>query len=393
MRPRRVRLAVAVLIPILMMSLSGCWDSHELDMLFITTAVALDKADDPAQMDIAVQISKTQAKSSDPKQADSSDESMILLKTTKNTMLEGMMEFNRSSSRTLLLQHNQVLVIGSELAKQGIERRIDVFLRERSTRMEVLVIIAEDRAEDVIAANVEQEKLSGMFLSRMMQNLSTVSPYYKVRMLDFASRLLDKTTAPVAPLVAVAEKDGKQEILVTGMAIFKKDKMIGRLDNNEMFGYVWAMGGVEQCEVVADSDLGRAVFQILKMDCKKHLELRQDGGVRATLSVDATLNIGELQGFDQISPDELMPYLIELAQKEIQDRITATFEIVRALNADIYGFGTLIYGKYPKEWRSMKTQWDEIFPDIQFDVQAKVNIPATGQIVNSLGMEEKAVEN
>jgi spore germination protein KC len=373
--------------------LSGCWDSRELDMLFITTGVALDKADDPAQMDITFQISKTQSGSSDPKQAGSQGESMILLGTTKNTMLEAMMEFNRSSSRTLMLQHNQVLVMGSALAEQGIERWIDVSLRERSTRMEVLVIVADGRAEDVISAKLEQEDLSGMFLSRMIQSLSVISPFYKVRMLDFVSRLLDKTTAPVAPFVTVVEKDDKQEILMIGMAVFKEDKMIGRLDNDETTGYVWTMGAVEQCEVVADTDLGRAIYQIIKMDCKKNLELRMDGGIKASLSVDATLNVGELQGFEKLAKDDLMPYLIELAQLEIQQSITDTFETVRTLNADIYGFGILVYGKYPNEWRSMKTRWDEIFHDIQLDVQVKVRIPATGQIVNPLGIEEENRED
>jgi spore germination protein KC len=393
MTARKKYSALLLLTAVLAALLSGCWDNHELDTLFIVTGVALDAAGDSDQTDITLQVSKTQPKSGDSGQPGPQDDAMLLLKSTRHTLLEAMMAFNRSSSRTLLLQHNQVLVMGARLAEQGVWNHMDVFLRERSTRMEVLMIIAENRAEEVVSAKLGQEKLSGIYLSRMVQNLSNVSPYYKVRMLDFASRLLDKSTAPVAPLISVVEEDGGQEIRMLGMAVFKGDRMIGRLSNDETSGYVWAMGPVEQCEVVAGTDAGRAVFQIMRMDCDREAELREDGGVRVTLRVNAVLNVGELQGFEGIKTDELLPYLSGLAQDGIRSRIMDTFEIARGLNADIYEFGALIHGKYPREWKSMKAEWDAIFPEIVFDVQVNARISATGQIINSLGMEAEKGEN
>jgi spore germination protein KC len=82
-----------------------------------------------------------------------------------------------------------------------------------------------------------------------------------------------------------------------------------------------------------------------------------------------------------------MPYLVDLAQSEIRRKITDTFETTQTLNADIYGIGTSVHREYPKEWKELKNRWNELFPDIELDVQVKVHIPATGQIVKSLEME------
>jgi spore germination protein KC len=186
----------------------------------------------------------------------------------------------------------------------------------------------------------------------------------------------------------VVEEDNKQEIKLAGFAVFNEQgKMIGRLSNDEMLGYIWAMGGVEKCGVVADCDSGRAVFNIVKLDSTREMALRQDGGVQVTLSVDATLNIGELRGFDGMTSEELMPYLVELAQNEIQQKIIDTFKAAQALSADIYGFGASAHREYPKEWRYMEDMWNKLFPDIELDVQVKVQLPMTGQIVESLEME------
>jgi spore germination protein KC len=386
MTARKRRLAISLTLAAAL-TLSGCWDRRELDTLFITTGIALDAADEAGRMDITLQVSKTQARTGDSGRSGSQDETMLLFKTDGHSLLEAMMAFSRNSSRTLLLQHNQVLVMGAALAEQGIGSRIDIFLRERSTRMEVPVIIAENRAADVLSAKLEQERLSGMYLSRMIQNLASVSPYYQVRMLDFASRLLDETTAPVAPLVSVAGEEDRQEIRMAGLAVFKGDKLAGRLSNDETLGYIWAMGSVDRCEVVSDTDEGRAVFQIIRMDCDRALTLREDGGVRAKLSVSATLNVGELQGFEDIEAEALLPLLAGLAQAEIRKRITDTFEIARRLDADIYAFGTSVQGKYPKAWKRIKPEWDSVFSDIEFTVQAEARIPSTGQILDSLRME------
>ena len=143
----------------------------------------------------------------------------------------------------------------------------------------------------------------------------------------------------------------------------------------------------------AGSSLGKAVFHIIKLDCKREITLRSDEGVRVELSVNATLNLGELSGFTGLSSDELLLYLVRLAEEEIQRKITDSFETVRGLNADIYGFGTSVHRKYPKEWMTMKGRWDAIFPDIEFSVKARVNIPGTGQIIQSLEMEDDKHED
>ncbi|MEN6307265.1 MAG: hypothetical protein ABFD91_05860, partial [Anaerohalosphaeraceae bacterium] len=77
------------------MLLSSCWDNQELDTLFIVTGVALDKADDPEQLDITLQIGKTKSNTSGSGESNSQQDSTILLKTTAYTMMEGLMEFNR----------------------------------------------------------------------------------------------------------------------------------------------------------------------------------------------------------------------------------------------------------------------------------------------------------
>ncbi len=391
MKKLRIKVAaIALLLPAFMILFTGCWDSHEMDALFIVTGVAFDKAKDPEELDITLQIGKAKSSASTSGKSGSQSSSAILLKTTCDTMLEGMIELDMQSSRRLYLPHNQVLLLGEDMAKQGVKDRIDMFLRDQKIRMELPVLVTDGRAEKVLSAKLDQEVNTGWYLASVIQELYSMSPYYKVRMLDFISRLQDGTSSTVAPIATLDEKGMKKEIKITDLAVFKKDKLAGRLDFDQTMGYLWAMGKVGRGNIITQNDSGRAVFDIFELDTTRNVAIKPDGGVRVTLSVNTKIGIGELRGFDLISTEALIPYLVELAQNQVRTQIMDTFEIAKELNTDIYSFGVSVHRTHPKEWREMKGRWDEVFPEIELDVTVKATLHATGQVVKSLQME---VEN
>jgi spore germination protein KC len=374
----------------LSMLLTGCWDSREIDALFILTGIAVDAADNPDQVAVTLQIA-------DIKQGESGSggggntggsDATILLSAVSDTISGCINEINRDSDHKLLFQHNQIRLFGIDLAEKGIEEHLDLFLRDQQARLEVPLVVVDGRAEEALSASLAQEPVSGIFLGGMFEDLSEVSSEYRVRLIDFIHMLLDEGTAPVLPIIKVTGKGNKQEIKLTGMAVFKGERMIGRLSNDETLGYIWSFGDVKECNFEVTDASSKAVLHIAHLDCEREVTLRQDGGVSVALTVNAVVGIGELSGFRGMKPPELLKHLEKMAEEEIKKKITTCFSAAQSLNADIFGYCTTVYQKYPQQWNSMKDQWDTIFPNIDLSVQAKVRIPGTGQIVQSLEMEE-----
>ena len=385
--------ALSILISLLA-GFSGCWDSKEIDTIQIVTGVGLDKSEDDKNVDLSIQIGKTSPSAPGAKESNGSEESKIVLEATKQTVLEGVAELNLNSSRSLIFHHNQVLLISSDLAKEGITEYLDVFLRDREARLEVLIIIVDGKAKEILQADFEQEKVSGIFLRRTIRLLSKVTPEYSVRMIDFTSRLREDSIAPVATLVKMEENDDKQSLSVEGMAVFDGDgKMISIIDSDEMRGYVWVMGKVEQGRVAVECDYGRVAFQIISMDCKRKVRLDEKGQVKVSFTVDATLNIGELRGFESLTQTELISHIKEESEGEIEDTIKGTFQSMQDIGADIYGIGLDLKRYQPKQWDKLKDNWEAYFSAAELEIDVNVKIPGTGQIKNSLEMEDKEIES
>lgn len=387
---------VVLLLSTLTIALTGCWDNNELDKLFILTGVAIDVSDNLDQISVTAQVANIKRGESGSgedgsgQSGSSGDDSAIVMKTTGNSLMDCLMEMNRDSNRNLLFQHNQIRLYGIELAQQGITKHLDMIMRDQKARLEVPLAIVDGRGEDALTAKLSQAPISGIYLGDMFEELSEMSVKYRVRLIDFIHNLLDAAAAPVVPIIKVMKGEGgKQEIKLDGMAVFHGGKMIGRLSNEETLGYILSFGDVRKSTIDVSDGPDKAVLHIAKLDCKREVTLREDGGVQVSLTINSTAETGEIYGFKEIVPQELLKHLENLAQEEIKKEITNCFMTAQNLNADIFGFCNMVYKKYPKQWEEMKDRWDEVFSDIDLNIQVKVRIYGTGQIVQSLEMEEE----
>lgn len=383
-----------LLIPALLVMLSllaGCGNSYELNEMFLITGIALDKSDQDGLVDVAMQAALTGGEGSNTGESGEGSGSgggSLVLKGTQHTVAGAIQAVNNSSSRKVFIHHNQAILLGEQLAREGFEKHIDLFLRDTESRMEVPVLVIEDRAVKALEVELDQDKISAMFISHLLDGLGDTSRFFEVRMLDVVSMLLDETSSPVLPKLSVIDTDETKALHFSGMAVFKHDKYIADLVDDEVLGYIWAMGDVKNSAMLATCDLGLAAFSITALDCKRTVTLDEGGGVSVAFDIHADLTLRDLVGFDDLSTEELMPHLKRISQDEILNTVVKTFEIARGLNADIYEFGSDIHRKYPARWRDMKDNWDEIFPSIALTARVTTNVRSTGKVTQSIGMKE-----
>ncbi len=392
MMPARLKRMAAVLLTLCVSTvfLTGCWDSKTIEDQLILTGISMDVSDKPNQINVTAQGANIkQGEAGSGEGGSGGNNESIVMKATGNSLMACLTELERDSSQKLLFPHNQIRLFGIKLAEQGIQKHLDLIMRDQKARFEVPLAIVDGRGEEALTAKLSEMPISGIFLGRLFEAQAQISVQYRVRLIDFVQRLLDDAAAPIVPIIKVTGEVDKQEIKMAGMAVFHGDKMVGRLTNEEAVGYILSFGDVKKCNIGVSDGTDMAGLHIATLDCKREVTLRQDGGVRVSLTINSVANVSELHGFEEMKPPELLKYLKNLAQEEIKNKITDCVSAAQALDADIFGFGTMVYKQYPKQWSEMKDRWSEVFSDIDLSIQVKVRIPETGQIVQSLEMEEK----
>ncbi len=377
-------------------TVTGCWDSRELDTLFIVTGVGLDASQNQDELDVNVQIVRIAdgGQSSGGMQGgggagkSGGNSNVILLEASGKSVLSALSTLRHESTRILFLHHNQMIVFGKEQAQSGIEQHIDMFMRDEETRMETLVFVADGEAKEVLAADLDQDKLSGVAAARIMRQYGTISSYLNVNMMKLVSAFLQKTTAPIIPIIAVKKEENQTKLLISKMAVFKEDKMVGELDWDEITGFLWAKGDINEGILEMSLDQGTASLNILQAKSTMEPVLQSDGRIGVIMNIDSAVDIEELNGFGDLKLEDVYTLLIQEATKKIEQRVYTTFDKTKLLNTDIYGFGGAFHIKYPKLWNNIQQQWNELYPQMQLVLSVNVKLTGTGKTGMSLEMEE-----
>ncbi len=381
----RMRRAVSWLIfLVFILTLTGCWDARELDMLSIVAGVGIDASDQQGKYNFSFELGKAQKSRSQGKDS-TQNAPYLLVSATSKTMLLALQEFRFKNSRELFLHPNEVIIFGEDLARQGIAPIMDMLMRDHESRLEVWVFVADGTASGILSADTKQEPIPATAIERLMENASGISKFYGTKLIQMISRLADKGTSTIIPIIKTVNEPDSTALALSGNAVFNNDKMVGKLNEDETLGYVMAMGDVEDGNMEVPMPEGTAIMEITSLTSNARPVL-ENGRIIIELNVDAQLAIGELQGFKNKKMDELMPQLEKAAAVEIVNTISNTFVKTQALKTDIYGYGILIYKYYPKEWEKMKDDWDHIYAGIELQLKVKTQLSNTGLIVDSLEM-------
>lgn len=363
--------------------LTGCWDSRELNEIFVVTGLAVDMAEND-KTEITVQVGKTQTSSS------SSTQGQLVplnLSSIGSTVLEAFYTINKNSSRYMLVEHNQVLLVGQEVAERSLQDILDVFIRVQEARIETPVAVIEGKAKDILTTKFEDEQLSSLHISKEIRGLSTISKELNIRIIDLMHRILSENGhEAILPIFKIVEVNEKPNIVYSGVAVFKFGKMVGRMSIEEGQGYGLARNLVSNFILSLQTEEGKFGIRIQKSQIKTFVEKLDNDEIKLNLKANYAFEVEELVGYENYSPENLVEILNQQVREKVLTLIMNAFAKTQELNCDIYGFGEKVWQKYPKLWE--RINWNEVYSGLTLNTEIKVNINSLGDILQNLEMEE-----
>jgi Ger(x)C family germination protein len=383
----------------IMACLTGCFDRRELDTLGIVMGVAMDKAESEGDTELTVQIVNVAGASSEKKgksgggggagggggeAGGTASKPFLNVSATGTNMNYVVHEMQHKMSRRIYMAHSQIIVIGEELAKNGVRDNLDFFARAPEARMTTNVFIAKGKAKDVLNITPEFEKMPSTELLKMLKDQKLTSHTPIVTEFDFVSNIITKTTSAVAPLVSIIEDGGKERLDVKGSAVFKESRMVGELNETETRGMLYVQEKVKTGVFLADIKGETATVEIRRAQCRVTPVLYTDGTAEFNITADVTVGLGDQSGTFNLSNPDNVVLMLNAASAIIKGEIKSAVDKSKELDADVFGFGEYIHRKYPDQWQDMKTKWDELYRSIRANITVNVRADGSGRTVRPL---------
>ena len=360
---------------LLLLSLSGCWNRREIDTISILMGMGIDKAEGANRLQLTAQVIKPSQMKKDGGSRDK--EAFLTVKSTGDTVFDALRNFTKETTRKIYLPHSQILIFGEEIAVEGVQKYTDFFIRDHEPRLRTNVLVAKGRAEDILAVKSKLEEIPAAGISDLLNAQSATSEAMKISLKRFINCLISDMTSPTAPIVEISGSGEEKFLNISGMALFKNDKLVGEMIGSEARGLLWIMNEVESGIIVVECPLEECYLSLeIIRSTSKIIPQFRDGKISVKVEIKEEGHIGD----QECVFDLTMPIISDIEQRKaavIRNEVMAAVRKAQDLGTDVFGFGEAVHRKYPRQWKEMKKKWDYIYPELEVEVivNAKVRRP------------------
>ncbi len=359
---------------IIVLFLSGC-SSVQIHERLMIQGLGIDKEND--HYIITAQVFPTYAS------IEEEGEGVELIISQGKSVFDAIQNMSEQTGKKPLYAQNLIVVIGKDLALQGIDNVMDFFVRYHESRPSVKLVISKTSAKDILSFKQDSKTIIAQDIVSLAESKKITSNVLSSDILDFISSLQSEISDPSTVCVDIKDFQGKSVITTDGQAVFNKDKLIGFLNKDETLGALIIGGGVSNItDVINIEDLGSVTYTLEKSFSDINSEII-DGKNQFDIMIKTDADLFEM---DRNISNNLNQDILEIIKSSIEHRITylcksAINKSVFDYHSDIFSFGRIVSKQntdYYKHLYGNGNLKEEIL-NTNYNIKTHVNIKGTGQ--------------
>ncbi len=350
--------------------LTGCSDMRILEETGFIQSVSYDSAPDGnIHYAISVPISNPDIQATSLR---------IFLETDAISSKAARINLSRETNLQLASGQLRAVLIGLPLAKSGPWPHMDTLFRDPTISEKTKIIVVNGRAASLLSKNYASHPRTGKYIDHLIEKETKSQTIPESTIYSFVRDYYDDGIEPVAPII----KDKGDTISIDGLALFKKDKYIGKIIPDNMLYFSFLLGDLREGEIAIDltnqTEESKTVM-INSLVSKREVEVdrnsRDDFSVTIRVKVLATVSeyIGDLNLIDPSDASKLEEDLTAI----FNQRCHQIIDMLQEKNTDSLGIGKFVRNSMPyRDWKNM--DWYGVYPTMNIKCVMKVEIKDHG---------------
>lgn len=369
---------VALLIVFLLI-LTGCWDMKDIEQRSIVLGVGIDSAPEaPEKYRMTVElpiIGGTGASAAGGEGGggeSGGNGASVVTSTLGNNVGDLFTQFEKRFWRRMFTGHIKVLVLGEDLAKEGIHDFIDYFHRDPIIDRRFQLVIAQGDARSVFDTTNPREPIAAVYLNLLLE-LQSQSARAITQNFQQSLIRLDQTGSTILPRV----RGNEEELVVGGAAVIKQHRFVGWLDEQETRAVQFLYDSVRGGRLTVNTPDGTFTYTI--NTARTSLKPRLTGDqMTMEIAVETEGNIVEY--VEHGKAREHITVVEKALNQQLTSEITQTLnKLQKEFRADAIGFLERIKRHEHQYWLENHENWESgAFQDLAFDIQVEMNVRRTG---------------
>ena len=388
------------LISIMILLIStGCWNRRELNEIALVVGMSIDKQEENYLVTVQV-VDPGEVAS---QKGGGGRTPVTTYSSTGTHIFEAIRRMTTVTPRRLYFAHLQMFIVSEAIAKEGISNVLELIYRDPEFRKDFFIVVTQDvKAKEILENLTSLDKIPAIKMhSSLEASEKSWAPTVAVQMDELISALTSDGKNPVLTGITIIGDQEKGEtkenvekidayarLKYRNIAVFKKDKLVGWLNEKESKGFNFILGNVKSTVgKIPCPEKGEVILEIVDSKVKVKGEV-VNGKPKIYINIFAETNIGEVACHLDLTKPNTITLLEEEANKVNEDILHTVVTKAKTLNSDIFGFGEIIHRADPEAWNSLKRDWDNEFKNLDVSVHVEYKIRRTG-VVNQSFLEKE----
>ncbi|MFJ7639147.1 Ger(x)C family spore germination protein [Peribacillus sp. NPDC097206] len=366
---------------VLIIFLSGCWDSNEPERLVYAHGVGVDYKDGKVVVYLQIinlqGLAKTEA-GGDPSSQNASDVGT----GTGDTLEEAIFDLYHTSDRRIYWGHLSFVIFSDEaLNAGGFKKTVDFLDRYRETRYRIFFYMTKESVKEaMLVAPIENISLAFSKLSDPEGNYKQSSFIPPINLRELIIEMDEPAYFVSIPRMKVTkqwsgQKEKKKDLLLDSIAVISENKIKTIFPTRAMKGARLVNKNFVRDSVTlfpgTRQDTSVIVYE-KKVKMKPVIE--KDGKVRFHIKMKLKSSI-ETMKVDS-SPKEYERELKRILKKEIK----YTYKYAKEKKVDLFRLSETLYRKDIKKWKEIQKDGEiPLEDDTIKSIKIEVNLQNTGK--------------
>ncbi|AZN41730.1 Ger(x)C family spore germination protein [Paenibacillus albus] len=258
-----------------------------------------------------------------------------------------------------------VALFGSAKASSGIEKELDVLLRNAYFSRRMFLAVVDGKAKDLLREDFNKKDEKGMYLYHLLDANTRKGTLPGQNLHEFEYALVGQGLDPFLPIIQFH----KDRIVVSGTALFKEDKYVTAIDANQ-----------SRLMKLLLEDMNQGIYEV-KLDNGTFLAIENVGSTvkylmkNAAITIRLTMNckIREAEGYS--TSDEHLRYISKRFKQQLLQSETELIKLFQKNAVDPLGLGDFARSRN-RHWT--EEGWMRQYPVMNVNVALKVNMMESG---------------
>lgn len=366
-----------VLMIILTLLLSACWDQRLLRDHSLVLAIGFDREDEN-HIKKTVTFPKVTNEIASATESEASES--LTLTAIGNTVRDTERELDSRMPQKFDRSKARVVIFGKELAREGIYSTLDSIFRDLRAPVNAYLAVYNGEAED--ALNIKPEQ--ALMVSETYADLLTTAEQTGITKNELIQlsgpKIRSKGSDLVLPYLSYDEES--KEAIVDGAALFFTDKMTGSLNNDEATMYLILSKQIKKNAELnfkvhdTEEDPQMDYVNISYRKTKRKIDIDTTNN-DVHVNIDLTLEVEvEEYAADHLYDVDKVKELEKKIEENANQLAKETIIKMQEANSDALGIGKRVKAYHHNTWK--KIDWIKKYPDIDIDVDFEVDIVRHG---------------